>query len=149
MVFSSRPQSLMYLSAPSNAVISPTQAIVTPSFSSSQPSPSAPLTFQCHLCPKVFDSSQALSGDLSRGHRVLHPIQYHLGPYCNLPGLSATCACCLLHFTTRARLLHHLRQCSQTCHDFYIAHVYVKFGTTPLTATVPVSQAPGPIWSPA
>jgi hypothetical protein len=125
------------------------------------------------MCPRVFTSSKALSGHLSRAHRVLHPIQFHLGPCCNLPGLSATCACCLVHFTTRARLLHHLRQCSQVCHDFYIAHVprisldevesalkvsavYNKqlrtefglLGTTSLTATVPSFQAPGPLWSP-
>ena len=52
----------------------------------------------------------------------MHPIQYHLGPCCNLPSLSATCACCLKRFTTRARLLHYLSQCSQSCHDCYIAH---------------------------
>ena len=164
----------MYLSAPQSALASPSQAIITLSFASSQPSQSTPLSFNCHLCSRVFTSSKALAGHLSRGHRVLHPIQFHLGPCCGLPGLSATCRCCLVHFTTRARLLHHLRQCSQVCHDSYIAHAprisledvesalvvsaefnkkirteYGIIGTTPLTATIPSFRAPGPVWTPS
>ena len=158
----------MYLSASPSDPPPSTQAIVTPSFASSQPTQSTPLSYNCHLCSRVFASSKALSGHLSRGHRVLHPMQFHLGP------CSVTCQCCLVHFTTRARLLHHLRQCSQECHDFYIEHTprisledvesaltvsaefnkkirldYGILGTTALTATKPSFRAPGPLWTPS
>ena len=103
--------------------------------------------------------ARALSGHVSNGHKVLHPIQKYVGS-------ASVCQRCLLCFTARSRLIHHLRQGSLQCSLFYSTHLpelsydegvasmkastnfKCSLGHNRLTATVPVHRAHGPIWDP-
>ena len=133
---------------------------VPPSPPSPSPPPPAVITsFPCLQCERVFFSARALSGHVSTGHKVLHPIQKYVGN-------TSVCQRCLLCFTSRPRLIHHLRQGSLKCSLFYSTflpelssdevaasmkasrNLKCSLGHTRLTATVPVHRAHGPIWDP-
>ena len=114
-------------------------------------------SFPCTLCDRVFPSARALSGHLSTGHKVLHPLQKFIGA-------TATCQCCLFYFTSRPRLLHHLRKGSDSCGAWIAENLSAlpddltnaarklytaakcPLGQTRLTATIPAFRVPGPLF---
>ena len=116
-------------------------------------------SFPCLQCDRVCLSARELSGHVSTGHKVLHPIQKYVGN-------TSICQRCLLCFSSRPRLIHHLRVGSLKCSLFYSSSVpefstdetaasmkaarnlKCPLGQTRLTATVPVYRAHGPIWDP-
>ena len=114
-------------------------------------------SFPCLLCERVFPSARALSGHVSTGHKVLHPMQRFIGN-------TATCQCCLFHFSSRPRLLGHLRKTSASCGEWITTHtqelpesecsaarkLFTAFkcplGHTRLTAAIPAYRVPGPLF---
>ena len=124
------------------------------------PPPPVPIintSFPCPLCERVFPSARALSGHMSTGQKVLHPLQ-------RFAGATATCQCCLFYFASRPRLLGHLRKAKATCGSWIINNTEelpdedttaarklftsskCPLGQTRLTATIPAYRVPGPLF---
>ena len=72
------------------------------------PPPVAVTTFPCLQCDRVCFSARQLSGHVSTGHKVLHPIQKYVGN-------TSVCRKCFFCFSNRPRLIKHLRTGSLVC----------------------------------
>merc|ERR1712086_1048600 len=114
-------------------------------------------SFPCLLCDRVCTSARQLSGHMSTGHKVLHPIQKYVDN-------TSVCRKCLVCFSNRPRLIKHLRTGSLSCSVFYSSFlpafsiseikasmkaelsVKLSLGQTRLTADIPVFRVHGPIW---